>query len=158
MSHAGNQAAPPPPPPCQGWARIKRQIHHHSSAVILKVSGDSMGPPTGGDREGHVEERRSAFLTLEGQILPTCRLIREVGKRNRVFCASCPLPPTIRGRVEPESQLAAGVYTGAISHIIASVMNLPPAATRLPRRELCQQSQWQEYWRPRFTKRELWFF
>ena len=105
-----------------------------------------MGPPTGGDREGHVVERKSAFLlTLQGQTLATCRLIRELGKRNRVFCASCPLPPTISGSVQRESQLAAGVYTGAISLLIASVMNLPPAATRLPLGELCQQFRWQEH-------------
>lgn len=74
------------PLPRHRWARPRGSYTPIQSAVILIESGDSMGPPTGGDRQGHVVELRSAFLPCfkDGSLrLPD--LQEELGKKQLSF-------------------------------------------------------------------------
>lgn len=93
-----------------------------------------MGPPTGGDREGQVVERRSAFLLNTSRPdLSDLQIDKENWENATEFSVHpAHYPQLLVAECSVSQQLAAGVYTGAISHLIASVMNLPPAAARLP--------------------------
>lgn len=90
-----------------------------------------MGTPTGEDKECHVSALRSAFLTTpQGQISDS-QICKKNEKQQLTFLyILSPLPPIISDRMGRESQLSDYAHTGAINHIIVSIMNLLPAASR----------------------------